>query len=88
VLHVDPLLGELDGLVAVHLGDQFGSVERVVDRTLAGDWVMKPGWMVAHDFDPRVAMPYRYSERSVRSMASWMKSTNRSGDLVIPRWSK
>ena len=36
MLHVDPLLGELDGLVAVHLGDQFGSVERVVDRTLAG----------------------------------------------------
>jgi hypothetical protein len=49
---------------------------------------MKPGWMVAHDFDPRVAMPYRFSERSVRSMASWMKSTNRSGDLVIPRWSR
>ncbi len=35
-LHLDPLLGELDRLVAVHLRDQFGAVERVVDRALAG----------------------------------------------------
>jgi hypothetical protein len=31
---------------------------------------MKPGWMVAQDFEPRVAMPYRFAERSVRSTAS------------------
>ena len=36
VLHLDPLLGEVDRLVAVHLGDQLRAVEGVVDRALAG----------------------------------------------------
>jgi hypothetical protein len=46
---------------------------------------MKPGWIVAHDRDPRNAMPYLLLARSVRSVASWIRLSNVSAGRMPRR---
>jgi len=43
---------------------------------------MKPGWMVAHEREPRKAMPYWFFERSVRLTARSIRLSKESGNLM------